>query len=73
MTVCLPLGTDFRHNGPVSAILYPIAANAQDALDAPRGRAARERDAERLAGEPVRFVREFVGPAPRSEDEARAA
>jgi hypothetical protein len=56
----------------VSAILYPIAANAEAALKHPSGRAAREREAERLAGEPVAFVREFTGPSFRSEDEARA-
>jgi len=56
----------------VSAILYPIAADAEAALTAPEGRAARERDAERLTGAPVRFVRELTGPTFRSEDEARA-
>jgi hypothetical protein len=54
------------------SILYPIAANAEAALKQPTGRAAREREAERLAGEPVSFVREFTGPSFRSEDEARA-
>ncbi len=57
----------------MSAILYPIAADAQGALDAPAGRAAREREAMRLAGGPVAFVREFAGPVYRSEAEARAA
>ena len=56
----------------MSAILYPIAASVQAALDGPRGRAAREREAERAAGEAVAFVREFVGPTFRGEDEARA-
>lgn len=55
----------------MSAILYPIADNAEAALAAPKGRAARERDAERLAGAPVSFVREFTGPVFRAEDEAR--
>ncbi len=67
------LAEDFRHNGLVSAILYPIAADASGALDAPRGRAARESDAARLTNEPVSFAREFTGPAYRTEDEARAA
>jgi hypothetical protein len=62
-----------RHNAAVSAILYPIAASASEALTAPRGRAARERDAEMLAFEPVRFVREFVGPVFETEDQARDA
>ena len=57
----------------MSAILYPIAADASGALSGPRGRAARERDAERLTNEPVTFAREFVGPMFKSEDEARAA
>jgi hypothetical protein len=61
-----------RHNGGVS-ILYPIAADAEMALAAPAGRAARERQAETLSGGPVAFVREFVGPVFKNEDEARAA
>ena len=44
------------------SILYPIAANAELALSAPKGRAAREREAEILIGEGVRFVTEFTGP-----------
>ena len=60
----------FRQYEAVS-ILYPIAANAEAALRQPKGRAAREREAERLAGEPVAFVRELTGPSFRSEDEAR--
>lgn len=56
----------------MSAILYPIAANAEAALTGPKGRAAREREAERVAGEPVAFVREFTGPSFKSEAEARA-
>jgi hypothetical protein len=57
----------------VSAILYPIAANADAALDRPGGRAARQAEAVRLAGEPVSFVREFTGPVFHKEAEARAA
>ena len=56
----------------MSAILYPIAASAEAALTAPEGRAAREREAERLAAAPVCFVRELTGPTFRSEEEARA-
>jgi hypothetical protein len=52
------------------SVLYPVAPNAQAALAAPQGRAAREREAERAAGEPVVFVREFVGPVFKSEDAA---
>jgi hypothetical protein len=61
-----------RQYGAVSAILYPIAADPETALTAPLGRAAREREAERLSGAPVRFVRELTGPVFRSEAEARA-
>ncbi|HEY4029594.1 MAG TPA: hypothetical protein VGM25_04580 [Caulobacteraceae bacterium] len=54
------------------SILYPIASGVEAALSTPRGRAARERDAERVVSEPVAFVREFIGPAFRDEAEARA-
>jgi hypothetical protein len=47
----------------MTAILYPVAANADAALAAPVGRAARAREAERLAGEPTTFVTEPAGPA----------
>lgn len=56
----------------MSAIRYPIAADVETALSGPKGRAAREREAERLAGDAVTFVREFTGPAFKTEDEARA-
>jgi hypothetical protein len=46
----------------MNAILYPVAANAEEALARPKGRAAREREAKRLAGGPVRFVTEATGP-----------
>ncbi|WP_309644855.1 hypothetical protein [Phenylobacterium sp.] len=45
----------------MTAILYPVAANAEQALSAPIARAAREREAEGLAGESVSFVSEPVG------------
>jgi len=48
-------------------ILYPVADNAEAALHAPRGYAARERDAGRLAETAVIFVTETVGPAFDSE------
>jgi hypothetical protein len=47
----------------MTAILYPVAASADQALAAPLGRAARERQAQALTGEPVAFVSEPVGPA----------
>ncbi len=55
----------------MSAILYPIANSPAQALEQPVGRAARESDAQRLAGEAVSFVREFVGQPFRDEEEAR--
>lgn len=44
-------------------ILYPVAETAEAALHAPRGFAAREREAGQLAGREVEFVTEAVGPA----------
>ena len=46
----------------MTAILYPVAADAGQAFAAPKGRAARERDAAGVAGEGVAFVTEAVGP-----------
>jgi hypothetical protein len=47
----------------MSAILYPVAPDAETALTAPLGRAGRERDAAALAGgAAVRFMSEAVGP-----------
>jgi hypothetical protein len=50
-------------NGPMSAVAYPVAPNAEAALARPLGRAVREREAIMLAGEMVSFVTEPVGPA----------
>jgi hypothetical protein len=47
----------------MSAILYPVAANPELALNAPLGRAAREREAAHLAGRAVVFAVEPTGPA----------
>ncbi|MCR5878371.1 hypothetical protein [Phenylobacterium sp. J367] len=47
----------------MSAILYPVAANAELALSRPQGRAAREREARALAKEAVVFTTDPVGPA----------
>jgi hypothetical protein len=58
-----PFGRFLRHGGTVNAILYPVAPNAEQALSRPSGRAAREREARGLAGEPVNFATEAVGPA----------
>jgi hypothetical protein len=47
----------------MTAIEYPVAVNAEQALSRPLGRAARESEAKRRAGEPVAFATEPVGPA----------
>ena len=57
----------------MSAILYPVAENAERALAQPHGRAARESEARTLARGPVTFVTEPAGPAFASEAEALAA
>jgi hypothetical protein len=57
----------------MNAILYPVAPNAEQALSRPAGRAAREREARALAGEPVSFATEPVGPAFASRDAALEA
>lgn len=55
----------------MSAILYPVAPDAETALTAPLGRAAREREARTLAGgEAVNFVTRPVGPDFASRDAA---
>lgn len=47
----------------MSAVQYPVAPNAETALNRPLGRAAREREARGLAGADVVFVTEQTGPA----------
>jgi len=47
----------------MTAILYPVATSAEQALSRPIGRAARESDARRRAGDAVAFVSDPVGPA----------
>jgi hypothetical protein len=58
------------HDGSVNAILYPVAANAEEALAKPVGRAAREREAILVGGADVRFVTEATGPAFASREAA---
>jgi hypothetical protein len=58
------------HHSRMSAILYPVAANAEAALARPKARAAREREAQALAGAPVRFVTEPTGPGFASREAA---
>ena len=45
------------------SVLYPVAASVEEALAAPRARAAREREAATAAAGPVRFTTELAGPA----------
>jgi len=47
----------------MSAVRFPIAPNATAALNGPLGRAARASDAAVLAGGPVVFASEAVGPS----------
>jgi hypothetical protein len=57
----------------MSAVLYPIAINAEAALSAPLGRAARQSEAVLVAGAEVLFVTEAVGPGFVSRDAALGA
>jgi hypothetical protein len=52
------------------SVLYPVAASAELALNAPKGRAAREREARGAAGEPVVFATDPTGPAFASREAA---
>src|SRR5687768_14848254 len=47
---------------PMTAILYPVATNAEQALSRPLGRCPREREAKRPAGAAVVFASAPVGP-----------
>ncbi len=62
----------------MTAITYPVAANAEQALAAPLGRAEREREAQVVAGgaqarQPVVFVSDPTGPAFATRDAAEDA
>lgn len=57
----------------MTAILYPVAANAEQALAGPLGRAAREREAHALAGEAVVFSTDPTGPAFATREAAQDA
>lgn len=57
----------------MSAILYPVAPNAERALSAPLGRAARASEALDLARGEVIFVSEPAGPAFETYEAALAA
>jgi hypothetical protein len=45
------------------SVLYPVAATAEEALNRPRARAARAREAQLAAGDAVTFTSEPAGPA----------
>jgi hypothetical protein len=47
----------------MTAVLYPVAASADEALSRPRARAARAREAVAAVGEAVVFATEAAGPA----------
>jgi hypothetical protein len=47
----------------MTAISYPVAGNAEQALSRPLGRAVREREALGVAGEAVVFTTDAMGPA----------
>ena len=47
----------------MTAILYPVAANAEQALSQSKAHAAREREAVAAAGEAVVFTTDAMGPA----------
>jgi hypothetical protein len=47
----------------MTAINYPVAGNAEQALSRPLGRAVREREALNVAGEAVVFTTDPMGPA----------
>lgn len=57
----------------MSAIVYPVAENAEQAMHTPLARTEREREAALAAGGPVVFTSEAVGPAFVSEAAAEDA
>ena len=57
----------------MTAILYPVAANAEQAMASPLGRAVREREARDVAGEAVVFTTDPTGPAFATREAAQTA
>ncbi len=57
----------------MTAVLYPVARNAEAALSRPLGRAARAGEAQTLVHAAVRFAQEMVGPAFDTREAALAA
>jgi hypothetical protein len=62
-----------HYAGAMTAIVYPVAPNAEQALASPLGRAEREREAKSVAGQAVAFASDPTGPAFPTRDEAEAA
>ena len=50
-------------NRDMTAILYPVATSADQALSQPKARATREREAVKAVGEAVVYTTELAGPA----------
>jgi hypothetical protein len=59
--------------GTMTAILYPVAANAEQAMASALGRASREREALALAGEAVVFTTDPTGPVFATREAAQTA
>ncbi len=57
----------------MTAIAYPVAGNAEQALSRPLGAAVREREALAVAGEAVVFTTDPTGPAFATREAAEAA
>lgn len=57
----------------MTAILYPVAASADQALSRPKGLAARESDALKIAGQAVVFATDAAGPAFSTREAAQDA
>jgi hypothetical protein len=57
----------------MTAIVYPVAPNAEQALSRPLGRAAREREAKAAARAAVAFSSDATGPAFATREDAEAA
>jgi hypothetical protein len=62
-----------QNAGAMTAIVYPVAPNAEQALSAPLGRAVREREATAAAGQAVAFASDATGPAFATREEAEDA
>jgi hypothetical protein len=73
MALCVGPPRILPHDRAMTAILYPVAVNGEQALSRPLGQAARAREAARAAGEAVAFTTDAVGPAFPSREAAAQA